>query len=474
MDQQLALIEDALRKARTTDLGGMPLDISVSRQYGDSTVTLRTNLPVTKSGPSPPMRSNLGSAGASGDLPGGGLGGVNRLVSTASFFGDEHQGVPRQHSIEQGISGDEVIRLSAEIDRLKRKALSRGVNLTSKDEDVPSEDVAMLRQVFALADSTGDGFINEVELGQMHQVLGEPLSDAEVHSAFKAMDTNRSNTIDFDDFLSWYTLAHSRAGVLSKKGQAYTSRFKKMMTLLGDAFDAKHLTNTVTGQPRSLEFRVQFHYNDHGQLKQISPWHDIPLYTPCGNVNMVVEIPKWSRAKFEIATGEEFNPIKQDTKNGKLRDYNYGDMLFNYGAFPQTWEDPAHVTPDTGCAGDNDPIDACEIGTKMFRTGSVVKVKVLGCLAMIDDGETDWKVICIATDDVLAPKLNDIDDVERLMPGTISVMREWLRNYKVVDGKPQNAFGMDEKAMDRDYTLKVIQETNEFWKTLTAKGQKTV
>ena len=202
----------------------MPLDISVSRQYGDSTVTLRTNLPVTKSGPSPPMQSNLGSVGAS-QLPGGGMGGggVGRLVSTASFFGDEG-GVPRQHSIEQGIGGDEVVRLSAEIDRLKRKALSRGVNLTSKDEDVPSEDVAMLRQVFALADSTGDGFINEVELGQMHQVLGEPLSDAEVHSAFKAMDSNRSNTIDFDDFLSWYTLAHSRAGVLSKKGQARAGR----------------------------------------------------------------------------------------------------------------------------------------------------------------------------------------------------------------------------------------------------------
>ena len=126
---------------------------------------------------------------------------------------------PRSHA-PTAAPALQVIRLSAEIDRLKRKALSRGVNLTSKDEDVPSEDVAMLRQVFALADSTGDGFINEVELGQMHQVLGEPLSDAEVHSAFKAMDSNRSNTIDFDDFLSWYTLAHSRAGVLSKKGQA--------------------------------------------------------------------------------------------------------------------------------------------------------------------------------------------------------------------------------------------------------------
>jgi hypothetical protein len=37
--------------------------------------------------------------------------------------------------------------LLAEIERLKRKALSRGVNLTSPQEDVPAEDVAMLRQV---------------------------------------------------------------------------------------------------------------------------------------------------------------------------------------------------------------------------------------------------------------------------------------------------------------------------------------
>jgi hypothetical protein len=58
----------------------------------------------------------------------------------------------------------------------------------------------------------------------------------------------------------------------------------------------------------------------------------------------------------------------------------------------QTWEDPAHITPDTGHIGDNDPIDAVEIGTRILRTGSVTKVKVLGCLAMIDDGETDWKV----------------------------------------------------------------------------------
>ena len=46
------------------------------------------------------------------------------------------------------------------------------------------------------------------------------------------------------------------------------------------------------------------------------------------------------------------------------------------------------------------------------------QVKVLGTLALIDDGETDWKVLCIDVTDPLAKSLNDITDVEKLMPGT--------------------------------------------------------
>ena len=142
----------------------------MSRQYGDSTVTLRTHLPTA--GSQQPAELTQGPISA----PTAGMGlGVNRHQSTASFFGEE--GVER---VDSAPNPAEVSRLTAEIERLKRKALSRGVNLTSKDEDVPTEDVAMLRQVFALADSTGDGFISKEELAQMHQVLGEPLSDDEV------------------------------------------------------------------------------------------------------------------------------------------------------------------------------------------------------------------------------------------------------------------------------------------------------
>lgn len=64
-----------------------------------------------------------------------------------------------------------------------------------------------------------------------------------------------------------------------------------------------------------------------------------------------------------------------------------GDIFFNYGCFPRTWEDPDHTHPDTGFPGDNDPLDVCEIGLRIVNTGDVRQVKVLGVLAMIDEGE---------------------------------------------------------------------------------------
>ena len=52
----------------------------------------------------------------------------------------------------------------------------------------------------------------------------------------------------------------------------------------------------------------------------------------------------------------------------------------------------ASVSTRLACRGDNDPLDILDIGSKMWTTGSIVRVKVLGVLAMIDAGETDWKV----------------------------------------------------------------------------------
>jgi inorganic pyrophosphatase len=47
-------------------------------------------------------------------------------------------------------------------------------------------------------------------------------------------------------------------------------------------------------------------------------------------------------------------------------------VLCNYGAFPQTWEDPsAEAHPLVNLAGDNDPIDVIEIGSRVAQRGEV-------------------------------------------------------------------------------------------------------
>ena len=62
------------------------------------------------------------------------------------------------------------------------------------------------------------------------------------------------------------------------------------------------------GVPNSLDFRTYIIKND----SKISPWHDIPLRSNTNSdvFNCIIEIPKFTNAKFEIATDEENNPIK--------------------------------------------------------------------------------------------------------------------------------------------------------------------
>ncbi|KAJ8609618.1 hypothetical protein CTAYLR_006280 [Chrysophaeum taylorii] len=201
---------------------------------------------------------------------------------------------------------------------------------------------------------------------------------------------------------------------------------------------------------------------------KISPWHDIPLAPEGaaeGVYNMVTEIPKMGKAKMEVATKDESNPIIQDTKKGKLRFY-HGPIFWNYGCLPQTWENPNEEHPELKCFGDNDPIDVVEIGAEALAEGSVTPVKALGVLAMIDDGELDWKVIAIAESDPLAGELADIDDVEAKCPGVVSGIREWFRWYKTPDDKPINAFGFDEECLPKSKAIEVIQETHAAWQGL--------
>lgn len=208
-------------------------------------------------------------------------------------------------------------------------------------------------------------------------------------------------------------------------------------------------------------------------------FHDVPIdFNKLeATLNIVVEIPRWTNGKFEINTKLPGNPITQDIKNNKVRFVNnifpHHGYMHNYGAIPQTWEDPTVKNEELDLYGDGDPLDVIEIGSEVLGMGSVKRVKVLGSLALIDDGELDWKIVVIDVEDPLVKELNDIYDVYHVLPGLLEDTRQWFKNYKKPTGKPENKFAFNGEFKNQDTTIAIIEECFQSWKSLINK-QKNV
>jgi vacuolar-type H+-ATPase subunit F/Vma7 len=116
--------------------------------------------------------------------------------------------------------------------------------------------------------------------------------------------------------------------------------------------------STVSNKKAGKNYRVFL----LSKFKIKSFWHYINLQNSDNTYNMIVEIPKKTRAKYELSKEEKKNPIKQDIDKTtkKLRFYKI-DPMFNYGFFPQTWENSAK-TYFGKYKGDDDPYDVVEIG----------------------------------------------------------------------------------------------------------------
>jgi len=213
-------------------------------------------------------------------------------------------------------------------------------------------------------------------------------------------------------------------------------------------------------------FAVTFKAAD--KVTPISPWHDLPLGLKGTYVNFVAEIPKGVTGKLEVQKEIMHNPIMQDTKKGELRYYTYGATFFNYGMLPQTWEDPAK-TNAAGYKGDNDPLDVMEVGSRTYKVGEMRKVKILGDLELIDQGELDHKIIVIDVADPLAAQLNSAADLPKVMPGVLEKLVEWLKMYKTTDGKAVNVLASD-TPLDATKAAAVVGECHASWKALKARG----
>ncbi len=121
--------------------------------------------------------------------------------------------------------------------------------------------------------------------------------------------------------------------------------------------------------------------------------HDLPFGEDNNSLNTIIEISKGSMNKVEYST--ELGIFELDRVEPGI----FAKPV-NYGFIPQTWDE------------DNDPLDTLIITEEALPMGLLVKVKVVGVLNFVDDGENDHKIICVPMDDRnTGSVINDVTDL---------------------------------------------------------------
>ena len=117
---------------------------------------------------------------------------------------------------------------------------------------------------------------------------------------------------------------------------------------------------------------------------------------------------------------------------------------------------------ESGNGGDNDPLDVIEIGAKQLPMGSVIPVKILGCLELVDQGEVDHKILALSMDDGDAEKIHSVSDLQSVKPGVLDALVDWLTKYKIPEGKSENVFS-HARHTSADAAVEIVAETHDRW-----------
>ena len=145
-----------------------------------------------------------------------------------------------------------------------------------------------------------------------------------------------------------------------------------------------------------------------------NPLHDIsPGKNAPEIVNAIVEIPKGSKIKYEI---------DKETGMMRLDRFLFSSMHYpgDYGFIPQThWED-------------GDPLDIIIITGEPIYPGTLVTAKVIGILHMMDQGESDDKIIAVYEKDPRYKKINSVND---LQPHFLDELKHFFETYKELEKK---------------------------------------
>ena len=148
---------------------------------------------------------------------------------------------------------------------------------------------------------------------------------------------------------------------------------------------------------------------DYGQL---------PFKSKNGHLTAVIEIPAGTNGKFEY--NYELKEFTQEIRNGKPRIVKFLPYVGSYGFIPGTYMDPS-------IGGDGDALDILIIG-ESIKQGTIIEIKPIATLKLLDGGKEDHKVIGVPVDDKL--NIANIKDYESLSEPIKEIIKTWFTSYK--------------------------------------------
>jgi len=165
-------------------------------------------------------------------------------------------------------------------------------------------------------------------------------------------------------------------------------------------------------------------------------WHDVPLGDNIPEeFNTIIEIPKGSHNKYEV--DKETGLIKLDRAN-----YGPSPYPFDYGFAPQTlWDD-------------NDPLDVIVVTTNPLAPGILVKVRPVAVMDMIDDGESDYKIIAVPVKDMRFDKVQDLQDLNE---HAIKEYQNFFETYKDLKNKTVEIPGIYGKEKAKEALMRSVE-----------------
>lgn len=174
-------------------------------------------------------------------------------------------------------------------------------------------------------------------------------------------------------------------------------------------------------------------------MSGFNAWHDLNTGDNVPEtITAIIEIPKGSKAKFEI--DKDSGLIKLDRVLKTPMGYPA-----NYGFIPRTY------------CEDKDPLDVFVICSQDLAPGIMVSARVIGVINMIDGGEQDDKIIAVAEDDAFFENIKDLSDLPEIVVGE---MRVFLEDYKKLQKKVVEVPAI----LGREEAYKVIENSVKLYK----------